>query len=198
MNFLRIGLLVVFVSCSQDLFAGWCVVVGHSKKKSAKLVKGRVKRKRKHAKIKRVVRRNYANYPTKKDLAEQAKEDKINAECGKIMRDTMKKLYARLARHDKGIFTKKELADRKKQRKIQREIIAMAKAQEKHLASGKVGVLSAKEKRKLRRGLRKMNRSIPDYKTGDEKAEENTNKFDGDIDIDPEDDWDEDPELFGD
>jgi hypothetical protein len=115
------------------------------------------------------------------------------------MRDKMKKLNKRLGRHTKGIFTKKEKAARKKQRKIQREVKTMMVARRKHLESDNLGTLSKKEKRQLRAALKRMNNEKPeDHKTGDEMAKANTNKFDGDIDIDPEDDWDEDPELFGD
>ena len=190
MNIVKYNLIALLLICACASFAG---------------EKEKAKRKKERAEIIRIMQKReraldkYGKKTSKKERAAVAKRKKTNAECGKIMRNKMKKLNKRLGRHKKGIFTKKEKADRKKQRKIQREVKTMMAARRKHLESDNLGKLSKKEKRQLRAALKRMNNEKPeDHKTGDEMAKANTNKFDGDIDIDPEDDWDEDPELFGD
>lgn len=189
MNIMKYNLIALLLICACASFAG-------DKEKS--------KREKERAEIIRMMRKRersldkYGKKPSKKELAEIAKRKKVNAECGKIMRERMKKLNKRLDRHKKGIFTKKELAEIKKKKKTQSEIKKLMAARRKHLESDKIGKLTKKEKKKLRAGLKRINSAKPEnHKTGDEMAKENTNKFDGDIDIDPEDDWDEDPELFG-
>jgi hypothetical protein len=190
MNIVKYNLIALLLICVCASFAG---------------EKEKAKRKKERAEIIRIMQKReraldkYGKKTSKKERAAIAKRKKINAECGKIMRDKMKKLNKRLDHHKKGIFTKKEKVDRKKQRKIQREVKIMMAARRKHLESDNLGKLSKKEKQQLRAALKRINNAKPeDYKTADKMAKENTNKFDGDIDIDPEDDWDEDPELFGD
>ena len=190
MNIMKYNLIALLLICACASFAG---------------EKERAKRKKERAEIIRMMREReraldkYGKKPSKKERAETAKRKRINAECGKIMRNRMKKLNKRFNRHKKGIFTKKEKADSKKQKKIQREVRKMMAVRRKHLESENIGKLSKKEMRQLRAALKRMNNAKPkNHKTGDEMAKENTNKFDGDIDIDPEDDWGEDPELFGD
>jgi len=104
----------------------------------------------------------------------------------------------------------KERARREQREKINAEIIKILAERRKRNENIGDSELTAAEKKKIAKALEKMRKERErawrkeakekkrEPETGDEKSEDNTDKFDGDIDIDPEDDWDEDPELFGD
>ena len=126
------------------------------------------------------------------------KEEKNTPDMSKP-KDRLKKLNGKLAAEDNGKLSEKERTEREKRLKIERERLEMMKKRKEKLDHPeKLGKLTEEEKRKIDEALKKLHSEPDDHKTGDEAEEDNTDKFDGDIDIDPEDDWDIDPELFGD
>ncbi len=114
-------------------------------------------------------------------------------------KERLKKINEELAKEDDGKLSPKELLERKKRLELEKRRLELMNERRKKLDHpDKLGKLTEEEKRKIDEALKKLHSEPDEHKTGDEAEKENTDKFDGDIDVDPEDDWDEDPELFGD
>jgi hypothetical protein len=123
-----------------------------------------------------------------------------DSELKRMMDERRKKLDA--ATDGKKKDADKERAERERRIKEDAEIKKMMDERRKRVEKkGDVGKLTEEEMKKIRGASRAMREKRgkedkEEPETGDEKAEANADKFDGDIDIDPEDEWDEDPECL--